>query len=132
LNWQPLWFRARFPWLGAGFVHAVAEDYLGHMFTGLRMRDFVIVEIDGREERNLHDQLTAAFGRPDYRGTPVPRPPDEAPNWDSLIDYFRDLEFRHAPPLSGMEPIISRRVTRRSSPKPARCSSTSSTPPRPS
>lgn len=88
-----LWFRAEFPWLDRGFVHAVAEDYADRLAASLRERSFVILEIDGRKQRNLHDQLTEAFRLPDYRSDPVPRPPDATPNWDALNDYFGDTEL---------------------------------------
>jgi len=88
-----LWFRGVFPWLGAGFVHAVAEDYADRFVTSLRERDFAILKIDGREQRNLHDQLSEAFGLPDYRSDQIPRPPDKTPSWDALNDYFGDTEL---------------------------------------
>jgi hypothetical protein len=86
-----LWFRNEFPWLGPGFIHAVAAEYADPFLADLRGRGFTTVEIDGSEHRNLHDQLTDAFGLPDYRPEPTPRPPDAKPNWDALIDYFRDV-----------------------------------------
>jgi len=88
-----LWFRAEFPWLDRGFVHAVAEDYAGRFAASLHERGFVILEIDGREQRNLHDQLSEAFGLPDDRYEPIPRPPDATPSWDALNDYFADAEL---------------------------------------
>jgi len=87
-----LWFRNEFPWLGPGFIQAVAADYADRFLADLRDRGFTTIEIDGRELRNLHDQLTDAFGLPDYRPEPAPRPPEQKPNWDALIDYFRDTE----------------------------------------
>jgi hypothetical protein len=33
----------------------------------------------------------SSFGLPDNRPEPTPRRPDEKPNWDALIDYFRDV-----------------------------------------
>ena len=88
-----LWFRAEYPWLGAGFVHAVAEDYAGRLATSLRERDFAILEIDRREQRNLHDQLSQVFALPDYRNDAVPRPADATPSWDALNDYFGDTDL---------------------------------------
>lgn len=87
------WFRAEFPWLDQGFVHAVAEGYADRFVTCLRAHDFEILEIDGREQRNLHDQLSEAFGLPDHRSDRIARPPDATPNRDSLNDYFGDTEL---------------------------------------
>jgi hypothetical protein len=79
-----VWFRRDFPWLGSGFIHAVADDYADRFLADLARRGFEARSIRGDSGRSIFDELGSAFAFPDYYG---------GSGWDSVIDCFRDVEL---------------------------------------
>lgn len=81
-----LWMRHEFPWLGHGFVHAVADDHAMQLADDLESRGCRIITLRGEEmttPRSFWAQIKTAFEFPDYFGS----------NWDAFNDSFGDVEL---------------------------------------
>jgi len=77
-----IWFQQEFPWLGPGFIHAVAEDAADAFVTRLRDLDFTVARLHTPPDVNFATALNDALGiaeRAAYL------------SWDALHDNFRDL-----------------------------------------
>jgi RNAse (barnase) inhibitor barstar len=74
-----------FPWLGRGFVYAVAEAYADQFASALADRGFTVATMRPRSADDFHDELAAALSFPGYYGK----------NWDATHDCFRDVDVAH-------------------------------------
>jgi RNAse (barnase) inhibitor barstar len=81
-----IWMRHEFPWLGRGFIHAVAEAY-AEGFTGeLVAREFDLFVFRGdrmTDPSSFWNEIRMSFKFPDYFGG----------NWDAVTDCLRDIEL---------------------------------------
>jgi RNAse (barnase) inhibitor barstar len=76
-----VWIRHEFPWIGDGFIHAVHTDAIATVIGHLRTMDFEFFEMNPTSG-SVFDQLSDAFGFPDYFGR----------NWDAVNDCMGDID----------------------------------------
>jgi RNAse (barnase) inhibitor barstar len=73
--------RHEFPWIGDGFIYAVHSEAVGEALGHLRALDFEFFEMTPASG-SIFDQLSDAFGFPDYFGR----------NWDAVNDCMGETD----------------------------------------
>lgn len=78
--------KQEFPWLGSGFVHAVADEHVPMFTKALHDLGFSSTVVEGSavvDDRTFWAEIRRAFDFPDYFGA----------NWDAFNDCFGDLDL---------------------------------------
>jgi hypothetical protein len=78
-----IWFQKEFPWVGPGFIHAVADDAADDFAERLRGFGFTVAILNSPAGSNFAAELYLAFGI-------VEHVPDRL-SWDAFHDDFGDL-----------------------------------------
>jgi len=80
-----VWYPHEFPWLGDGFIPAIADKYADEFADQLAGRGVVVATMRCGAGDSFHEAIAEALNFPDYYGQ----------NWNALHDCFRDIEIPH-------------------------------------
>jgi hypothetical protein len=80
-----VWIRREFPWIGSGFILAVAESYADQFADQLRALGFTVVTMRCGSGASFGTALKHALRFPDWCGL----------GWDAIHDCFGEVEFPH-------------------------------------
>lgn len=78
-----IWLQQEFPWLGRGFVHAVAESYADEFSRALARLGLTVSTMRCGAYDDLHAELGTALSFPEYYGK----------NWDAFDECVADTTF---------------------------------------
>ena len=78
-----IWLKQEFPWLGPGFVQAVAERYADQFSSALARLGFSVKTMRCGAGDDLHAELAKVLNFPDYYGK----------NWDAFDECVAEVTF---------------------------------------